>query len=838
MLTLWQDIRFGARMLAKHPAFTVIAVLTLALGIGANSAIFTVIDAVMLRALPVQDPQQLVVLGKPSRVHSWSSGTPRADIFSYPLYREVSAHNEVFSSVLASGRLDNLQILLAGGPEKITGRLVSGNYFETLGVPALLGRTLTSEEDRARGSDPVLVISYAYWQRRFSGDPSVIGRTVRLQNYPFTIIGVAPPGFFGDVVGDRPDLWAPMMMQPQLMPGRDFLESANISSLLLIGRLNPGVTIEQARTNVNSIMKQALTVTLVSRLSTDDRKAIQRDPLSVEVSPGSRGLSRLREDFATPLLLLMAMVALVLLVACVNVANLMLSRSASRQREMAVRLAIGAGPRRIIRQLVTESLMLAFLGGGLGLLLANWGSSVLVSLANSNRNVSNPLSLTLDWRVLGFTGGVCLFCGLLFGLAPAVRFLRVKPGLALKEGARDSGAGSKGGVGRVLVSSQIALGVLVLMTAGLLVRSLRNLQGFDLGYSRDQLLLARVDLVASGYKGPAILNVTREVLAQVGNLPGVRGVTASSNGLFSGSESTDAIRVEGFASNDEHDNAANDDQVGPNYFSTIGVPIVLGRDISAQDFSAGAHVAVVNETFAKFYLGGRNPLGHKIHVQDSEHPGQPPFEIVGVARDVRDHDLRAPVPRRMYAPLSSAAFDLSGAINFEIRAVGNPQALVNTLRSTIHDLNPNLLVDNVETAGALVTDNLTSQVLVAKLSAFFGALVLILVCVGLYGSMAYSVSNRTREIGVRMALGAPQSNVIWTVTREACLVLVIGVTAGIPLGIATTRLFKTMLFGVSKSDPSSIGGAIVMLVIICLLAAIIPARRASRVDPLVALRYE
>ncbi|HYA64586.1 MAG TPA: ABC transporter permease [Candidatus Sulfotelmatobacter sp.] len=838
METFWQDIRFGLRMLAKNPGFTAVAVLTLALGIGANTAIFSVINAIMLRALPVRHPEQLVTMGNPARVHSWGTGTPRTDVFSYPLYREVRDHNNVFSSVLASSRLENLRITIEGGPENVSGRLVTENYFQTLGIEALLGRTFTADEDRIPGGDPVVVISYGYWQRRFSGDPAVIGRKVRLDNYPFTIIGVAPPGFFGEVVGDRPDLWAPMMMQPQLMPGRDFLENVNTASLLLMGRLKPGATIEQARGNVNEVVKQALTVTLGARLSSDDREAMQKTKITVEVSRGGRGLSRLRQEFATPLLLLMALVVLVLLVACVNVANLMLASTAVRQREIAVRFAMGAPPSRIVRQFLTESLLLASLGGVLGLVLANWGAAALVGLANANRSTSNPLALGFDWRVLGFTAAICLSAGIVFGLAPALGSLYMKLGLALKEGGRDPGTGPRRRFSHLLVSLQIALGVLVLMTAGLLVRSLRNLQEADLGYSRDQLLLARVDVLASGYKGPALQNVTTELLGRLSALPGVRSVTVSSNGLFSGTESSDGIRIDGVASGNDEDNVTNDDEVGPNYFSTIGVPIVLGREITPQDYSTVAPVAVVNETFAKFYFGGRNPLGHKIFLQDSDHPGQPPYEIVGVARDVQDHSLREAPRRRMYAPLGSATFDQNGAFNFELRAIGNPQALINSVRSTIRELNPDLVIDNVETAGDLVADTLTSQALVAKLSSFFGALVLLLVCVGLYGSMAYNVTARTKEIGVRMALGATRRGVIWLVTREAWIVLAVGVAIGIPAGIAATRLFKTMLFGVNKSDPLSIAAAILTLFAVSVAAAVIPARRATNVDPVVALRYE
>jgi predicted permease len=829
-----KDLRYGLRMLGQNFGFSAVAVVTLALGIGANAAIFTVINAVMLRALPVEHPEELVTVGNPARVHSWGTGTPRTDVFSYPLYRELRENNQVFSSLLASSNLGSLRIAFDGGPETASGRLVTENYFQALGVEALLGRTFTADDGRKPGSDPVLVISYGYWRRRFSADASVIGRKMQLNNYPFTIIGVAPPGFFGEVVGDRPDLWAPMMMQPQLLPGRNFLESVNDAALLLIGRLKPGVTIEQARTNVNEVVKRALTVTLDARMSPDDRNAMQNAKFAVAVLPGSRGLSRLRQEFSTALLLLLGMVALVLLVACVNVANLMLARSEARRPEIAVRVAMGAGPGRIVRQLLTESVLVALIGGALGLLLAQWGSAVLVSLANTGDQ--RPLSLALDWRVLGFTGGICLSAAIVFGLAPALRFLNVRPGAALKEGGRRAETDPKSSFRRILISAQIALGALVLMTAGLLVRSLRNLQEADLGYSRDRLLLARVDILESGYRGAAIQNMTRELIDRFAALPGVRSVTVSSNGLFSGDESSDAIRVDGVASANQLDNVTADDEVGPNYFSTIGDPIVLGREITSEDLARAAHVAVVNETFAKFYFGERNPIGHKITMQDSQHPDS--FEIVGVARDVHDHSVRDTVRRRMYAPLTSAGFDDLGAYNFEIRAVGDSHVLVNSIRTTIRNLNPDLAVDNIKTASELVTDTLTSQVLMAELSTFFGGLVLVLVCVGLYGSMTYRVARRTREIGVRMALGAPREGLIWMVTREACIELAIGGPIGIAAAIAATRLFKAMLFGLSETDPLSIASTILALAGVCLAAAIVPVQRAIRVDPISALRHE
>lgn len=832
---LIQDLRYGLRQLRRNPGFTAVVVLTLALGIGANTAIFSVIDALMLRMLPVRDPQQLVAIGNPIHIHSWSNGTPRTDILSYPLYRQIRDYNTVFSSVLASAYIDSLQIRIDGGAEKAKGRLVTGNYFQTLGVKPLLGRMFTSQEDRAPGSDPFVVISYAYWRDRFQGDPSVIGRTVRLNNYPFTIIGVGPPRFSGEVVDDRADMWVPMMMEPELLPGRDFLKTPDISTLLLMGRLRPGVTLAQARQDVDAVVKEALTETLSSRLTADDRGAMRTMKFNVEVSHGGRGLSRMREEFSAPLLLLMALVGVVLLVACVNVANLMLARAATRRREFAVRLALGAGPRRIVRQVLTESMLLAALGGALGLLMARWGSAALVGVAS--RESTKALALSVDWRVIAFTAAVCLAAGLLFGLVPALRFVKPRLENGLREGDR-SVRGDLARTGQILVISQIGLGVAVLIAAGLLVRSLQKLQDVNLGYSRDHLVLARVDLVTSGYKGPEILSETRQLLDGLAGVPGVRSVTASTNGLFSGDESSDDIRIVGFNPARKADLHVADDEVGPNYFSTVGVPIVMGREINEQDFQTGARVAVVNESFAKFYFGKRNPLGRMVYIDFSDKPGQRPYEIIGVARDVHDHGVRAAVRRRFYAPLSSATFDDDGAPNIELRVVGNPRALIGSVRAKIHALAPNVIIDSVETGGELVTDTLTSQALVAKLSAFFGALILGLLCVGLYGTLSYRVAHRTREIGIRIALGAKRQDILWMVVREVCIMLAIGSLGGIAGGIAATRLFQSILYGVGAADPISVAVALAALAAASLIAAVVPARRAVRVDPMVALRCE
>ena len=830
------DVRYGVRLLAKNPGFTTAAVATLALGIGANAAIFTVVDALLLRALPVTAPQSLVTLGDPARVGAWSMGTPRPDVFSYPLYREVRDHTDVFSSVLASARLDDPDLEVDGGVEQVSGRLVTANYFETLGVRPALGRLFAAQDDTTAGADPFLVISYDYWQRRFGASPAVVGRRVRLKHVPLTIIGVAPPGFSGEVVGTRSDVWAPMMMEPALMPGRDFLETADVSALQVMARLKPGVTLARAAADVNTVARHALTESLVSKMSSDDLAAMRSDYWKpVTIAPGGAGLSRLRGQFSTALLLLMVMVGVVLLVACINVANLVLSRSRVRRREIAVRLAIGARGGRIVRQLLTESVLLALIGGALGLLVADWMAAGLARWAAGRSGT--PLALGLDWRILAFTAAVCLLAGVAFGLAPALRCARVPLASALNETGRGA-SGDRNRSGRALITAQIALGVTLMVTAGVFVRSLRNLQEADLGYQRDALLLARVDLTGSGYAGVAAEHVTQDLLDRLAGLPGVRGVTVSSNGLFSGNESSDAVRVEGSTTLRGTDTSIADDEVGAHYFSTIGVPIVAGREILEQDIRSHAHVAVVNQSFARFYFPTSNPIGGRIFVEDSDHPNNPPYEIVGVTGNVHDHVVRDAVPHRMYAPLTSASFDYPGSIDFEIRAIGRPDGLVASVRAALRRQDPRLVVKRVDTATDLVMDTLSSQALVADLSLCFGVLVVLLISVGLYGTMSYSVAARTREIGLRMALGAQRVSVVWMIARDASVMLLAGAVIGVPASIGVARLCRAMLFGVGAADLRALLAAGGILLAVATAATIVPIRRATRIDPMTALRCE
>jgi predicted permease len=785
----------------------------------------------MLKMLPVKDPGELVVIGDPTDVHSRHLGDPQVISFSYPLYRDVNQNSSVFSGILASSEVHRLHVTGDAGEidGSSTGVLVSGNYFSVLGVNALYGRMITPDDDSGPGAHPVMVLSYGFWKNKLGENPNSVGQTLRVNNYPFTVIGVAPPGFYGDTVGDAQDFWIPVTMQEQVITGRKWLEVYNVSWLHLIARLKPGTSASQAAANVNLVVDQLVSGPLKAKLTKDDLDNLKRD--KVPVSAGGGGFSDLRGDFKEPLMLLMVIVALVLIIACVNVANLLLARASSRQKEFAVRVAIGAAPGRIVRQLLTESIFLAFAGGVLGLLIAQWGTRALLKLSGNKDLEASP-----DLRVFLFTAAVCLVTGILFGLIPALRSRRVAVAPTLKSGSQNGNSAHAGwNWGKLLVTGQVALSLLVLFVAGLLVRSLQNIRNIDLGYNREHLLLVSTDPMAAGYNKSRTTNYANELAAQLANLPGVRAVTSSKNGLFSGSESGNSIKVEGYDSKNDPDLQAAFDQVAPNYFSAVGIPLLLGREIGLQDTETSPRVAVINESMARFYFGQANPIGRKFTIDDTSSKG--PVEIVGVARDARDHQLKGKVQRRFYIPVSQALGSIAG-LNFEIRTAGNPVAVAEAVRKQIKSFDANVPINSVRALNELAERSISDQILIARISSFFAGLALLLAAIGLYGILSYSVAGRTREIGVRMALGAQRGSVLRMVLEEAGKLVVLGVVIGVPASLLASRLFLSMLFGLKTTDPGSMALVIAVLLAITLLASYIPARRATKVDPMVALRYE
>jgi predicted permease len=618
-------------------------------------------------------------------------------------------------------------------------------------------------------------------------------------------------------------------MQEQLINGRKWMEDYNASWLHVIARLKPGVTVEKAAANVNLVVQQLVNGPLKAKLSKDDLDNLKAD--KVPVSAGGGGFSDLRGDFQQPLLLLMVIVALVLVIACVNVANLLLARASSRRKEFAVRVAIGAAPGRIVRQLLTESILLAFAGGALGFLLARWGTDALLKLSGNNDLEASP-----DLRVFLFTAAVCVLTGVLFGLIPALRSRRVAVALTLKSGSQNGSSANAGwNWGKLLVTGQVAVSLLVLFVAGLLVHSLQNIRNVDLGYNREHLLVVSTDPLAAGYDKARIASFANALAEQIGGLPGVRAVTSSKNGLFSGSESGNSIKVEGYTSKNDPDLQAAFDQVAPNYFHGVGIPMLLGRDIGLQDTETSPRVAVINETMARFYFGKANPIGRKFVVEDPESKG--PVEIIGVARDARDHKLKGSIDRRFYLPLSQSLGRVPG-LNFVVRTVGNPVAVAEAVRKQLKNLDANIPVNNIRSLTELTERAISDQILIARLSSVFAGLALLLAAIGLYGILSYSVAGRTREIGVRMALGAQRGSVLKMILQEAGKLVLLGVVIGIPSAMLASRLFSSMLFGLKGTDPGSMLLVIAVLLAITLLASYIPARRATKVDPMIALRYE
>lgn len=834
---LRRDVLYGVRMLRRNPGVTVVVVLTLALGIGANTAIFSLVDAVLLRKLPVRTPDELIVLGDPARTTSLGYSTaPMASLHSYPTYRRLRERATMVSGLLATGHIYRLGVRLSSEqqePDRPRGRLVSGNYFQVLGVPALHGRTFDGSEDDALGGAPVATISYGYWQRRFAGDPSAIGRDILVNDARFTIIGVTPPWFSGEIVGQPIDIWLPISMQGVLLADRAALDDPNAYWLILMGRRAPGVSYDQAAAGLTSLVKQVLV-----EQATAPGAAGLVDALPIDVAPGARGLSRVRASYQTPLLTLMVGTGLLLLIICANVANLLLARAVSRAREMSVRLAIGADRRRLVRQMLTEGLLLGLVGAAAGLLVARWGSRLLLALA-ADGSAPILLDARLDHIALGFTLVLSVVAVTVFGLAPALRASNVDLASTMRATARGLAGGVPGSrpqrhpLGRLLIPGQVALSFVLLIGAALLVRSLRSVEARDTGIARDQLLMAVVDGSSRGYTGERLVRLANDLTDRLQQLPGVADASYSVIGIFSGMEHLGNLGVPGFQARTSEDSIAFYDHVGPGYVQSIGARLLRGRDITTSDVAGSPPVILVNEAFARFYFGERDPIGTTIRVGDSSYA-----EIVGVIADVRDRSLTAVPVRRFYTAFQQRILGDPGALRLMIRANGDPRLLVQPVRAVIAATDPLLAADQVAPLAALMRQSIREERLLARLASGFGALALLLAAIGLYGVMSYTITRRTNEIGLRMALGARRGAVLRMVLGDALRLVFVGVVIGVPLSLAASRLLRSQLHGIGATDPVAFGVALVVLGASAVMAGVLPALRASRVTPVVALREE
>jgi len=818
---MFQDLRFGIRLLWKSPGFTAVAALSLALGIGANTAIFSLVDAVLLKMLPVKSPEQLVAL------EGFNQRGERNKVFSYPLFERLRDRSQVFTGVLAAEDDTNRVDMVGAEPgarmEQAEVQLVSGEYFQVLGVNAVAGRLFTVADNQNPGAHPVAALSYGFWRRRFAGDSAVIGQNITLKGQPFTIIGVAPPEFFGESVGRAPDIWAPLMMQPQFSRGQSYLDQANISWIRIIARLRPGVSEEQAQAALNALLGQ------IKSEPGDVGKWTGISHAKIGLTPGGQGLSEMRDRFSKPLRILMGIVGLALLIACANVANLLLARATTRQREVAIRLAIGAGRFRLIRQLLTESVLLAAIGGALGLLFAWWGSYLLLILVSSE-STPIPIDVTPDGRILGFTIAVSLLTALLFGLAPALAATRQDVNAALKMTVL-----ARPRLSRLLLIMQVALSLLLLTGAGLFVRTLRNLRALDLGFAAESVIQARVNPMGSGYKQEQLPELYRRLLDRLNSAPGIRSASMAGSGFRMGGSRSCCIGVEGYTHPPGEDREVRINRVTPGYFQTMGLPLILGRDFTPQE--AGGKpgvfpkVAIINETMARYYFGETSPLGRRFGWGDPSKPIEANIEIIGVARDAVYSRLREKPRPLIYFPGQ-------GGDVLVARAATDPAPLLAIVRKEIQVIDRSLEVSTVSTIPQLRDQALVQERLLAELSSFFGLLALLLACIGLYGVMSYDVARRTQEIGVRMALGAEAMDVVRLVMRETLSMVVIGLVAGLIAALATTRLIESLLYGLTPTDPLTIGLASLLMLTVAALAGYLPARRAARVDPMVALRTE
>jgi putative ABC transport system permease protein len=813
------DLRFGARLLLRNPGLTAVAVLSLAAGIGTNTAVFTIIDAIMLRDLPVRNPGELVMLTVADRRGVGSS-------FSYPAYVQLQESAHALSGTLAFSQAGKIRATVDGEPELTSGQLVTGGYFPLLGVAGQIGRMIGPDDDRP-GVPAVAVISDGYWTRRFGRSQSVIGRQINLSDHPFTVIGVTPPGFFGLVAGTATDISVPLTFEVLFQNGRSRLTQAGNPWLKIFGRLKPGAGLAEAQVDLGAAFQRFQAEPLVNG-------SVKRDSgvaSHLQVESGRRGAGGLRAKFGQPLLIVMVLAGLVLLMACGNIANLYLERALGRRHEMAVRLSIGASRANLIAQVLTECSLIALLGGVGGLLLSVWESQLLLSTLSQGGNPI-PLNLTLDSRVLAFTAGVSLITVLLCGIAPAFWSTRIELSDTLKQGERDrSSRAARLSWGKPVAVLQLALSLVLLIGAGLLTRTLHNLRTLDAGFERENILLFAVNwrLGSPGARDAPTLH--KEILDRISTIPGVVSASASGFGFLEGNGWSNSVFIRGYTSRQAEENVEVN-PVAPSFFTTMGVPIIQGRDFTQQDMATPARTVIVNETMARNYFGAESPIGRRFGFGGPENSGA--MEIIGVVRETRSYSLRDKPTPKVY--LGFFGNPIAQQMTFALRSKMNPKGLIAQVRREIHVVDSSLPIFNVRTMTDQVEGSLTQERLVANLSGFFGVTALILACVGLYGLMAYTVVERTREIGIRLALGARPGDVTRMIMRELGILLLAGIVIGVPSALAAARLVSSRLFGLSATDPTTVLGAVLGLAFAATTIGYSTASKASRVDPQSALR--
>jgi len=831
----FQELRYAVRQLLKAPVFTLVAVVTLSLGIGANTAVFTLLDQALLRSLPVSHPERLVRLqfSGSTRGHFNTFGGDDHDYFSYPMYRDLRDQGSVFENLIASD-LQNVSVQWNNKPDLVGCELASGNYFQALGLQPAMGRLLVPADD-VPSSSPVVVLSFNYWRRQFGSDPRVINQTLLINAHPFTIVGVVPPGFHSIVGGATPETFVPLTTKNIITPRWQDLEDFNSHWLMIVGRLKPAESLAQAEAGLQPLW-HALRASELARIpnASERLRRTYLDESSIQVLDSARGFSPLRNQIGTPMLIVMGMVMLLVLMACVNVSSLLLVRAAGRVREMSVRYAMGAGRWQIIRQLLAEGLLLGLLGGTLGLLLAPAVSSVLIRRIAGETATDLPFSSSVDTRILLFNFALALVVSLLFRLAPALRFLHPDLANSLKQQSTTSSGGPLR-FRRVLVGAQISLSLLLLIGAGLFVRTLHNLRTLDVGFVTDHLVSFGINPRLAGYQTEQVFPLYRRVTQALSSLPGTRSVAGTDDPDLANDNDDGNIVIAGYNERDDEDMEVEQPAVTPGYFATLQVPLLAGRDFTDDDGLGKPNVAIVNLAFARHFFGApQNALGHFIGFGGSR--GKKDTEIIGVVGDTRHARVRDDIKRTVYRPRFQ--LDNPSVLFFLVRTWQPPEGALFNIRGAMQQLDSKLALGHLQTMDDQIADNLSVDRLVALLAVSFGVLAMLLAAIGLYGVLAYATAQRTREIGIRMALGARRGSVMGLVLRDVLWLAGISIAVTLPVALLLGRLLRSQLYGVSAADPGTLFGGTLLVAAVALLAALLPARRAASVEPMQALRTE
>ena len=824
MSFLWQDLQYSVRSLRRSPLFSIIAILSLALGIGANTAIFTLLDQLLLRMLPIQSPDEIVQVASSGSHYGSNQGR---DMLSYPMYRDLRDKNETLAGLIAR-REDSFTVSHGSESERALGEIVSGNYFQVLGVGAAVGRVLTAADDRTPGGHPVAVLAYEYWQSRFNGDPKVVGQKIFINNYPMSIVGVSAAGFAGLSPGILPKIRLPLAMRKEINPRAGQLEDRRTRWVQVFGRRKAGMTNDQVKANLQTVFRQVIGMEVTekgfataSRFSRD--KFLQ---MSIRVMPGAQGASNLRRQMERPLQVLMGIVGLVLLIACANLANLLIARASAREKEIAIRLSIGATRGRIVRLLLVESSLLALAGAVLSIFLARWGVKGLLAMLPSQGSDSVNLSADPDWRILAFNFAIAFAAGLAFGLVPALQATRQT--VALKPN-------SSAWLRKALVVTQVSLSLLLLIGAGLFLKSLQNLKSLNPGFAVSNLVTFMIDPGLSGYKPERAETFYRELNRRLSATPGVESASLAVVPVLRGWEWDSTVTVEGHQAKQGEDMNPHVNILAPGYFNTMGIKLLAGRDFDDRDSQTSGKKVLINDKMAKLYFPRGDALGR--HIGWGGDPGtKTEIEIIGVVSDTKYEGFREETPRIVYRGYFQEgwASDMAGYIRTSLP----PEQMFNVVRSIVQDLDPKMPIYDMRTLEQQLDQSLANERLVAMLSSLFGLLATCLALIGLYGVMAYTVARRTREIGIRMALGAEAGNVVWLVMREVVAMVGAGLLIALPLAWFASRHVQSQLYGLQPQDPITVGAATAALATVALLAGYLPAARAAKIDPMTALRYE